>query len=160
MAGIDESNGQGHYILWPRDSQKTANDLRAYLRRKHDLTELGVIITDSTCQPLRRGTTGISLAHSGFKALTNYVGTADLFGRPFGVTQAGIASGIAASAVLMMGEGSEQTPLCLLRDLPFVTFVEADPSTAELQAMAIPLEEDLFAPFLSAMPWQKGNRRN
>lgn len=160
MAGIDESNGKGYFILWPKNVQKTANDIRKYLRNKHGLTNLGVIITDSTSQPLRRGTTGIALAHTGFKALNNYVGTPDLFGRPFGVTQANVAGGMAAAAVLAMGEGAEQTPLCLLTDLNTIEYQEADPTQSELDELYVPLKADLFAPFLTAVNWQKGNRIN
>ena len=87
MAGIDESNGAGHYVLWPKDAQKSANEVRHYLVERFGLNEVGVVITDSTCQPLRRGTTGIALAYSGFQALHDYVGSPDLFGRPFGVSQ-------------------------------------------------------------------------
>lgn len=156
MAGVDESNGEGYYILWPRDAQKTANDIRKHLIEKHNLKNIGVIITDSTCQPLRRGTTGISLAHSGFKALRNYIGKPDLFGRPFGVTQANIAGGLAAAAVLAMGEGAEQTPLCVISDLESIDFDQADPSAEELAENMISVEEDLFAPFLTAVNWQQG----
>jgi len=158
MAGVDESNGEGYYILWPEDSQKTANEVRHYLRDKNGLTNLGIVITDSTCQPLRRGTTGIALAHSGFSALKNYVGTPDLFGRPFGVTQANIAGGIAAAAVLAMGEGAEQTPLCVITDLNGITFQDSDPSKREIDELYVPLQEDLFAPFLTAVEWSKGDR--
>ncbi len=158
-AGIDESNGEQQYILWPKDSQHTANEIRKYLSEKYGLTKLGIVITDSTCQPLRRGTMGISLAHSGFKGLNDYIGKPDLFGRPFGVTQAGIASGVAAAAVLAMGEGAEQTPVCLLQDVAAVTFTNADPTDEELATMRISLDEDLFAPFLTAVDWQPGKRQ-
>ena len=30
-AGIDESNGNGYFILWPKDPQKTADEVRQYL---------------------------------------------------------------------------------------------------------------------------------
>ena len=33
-SGIDESNGNGYYILWPSDPQKTANEIRQYLKKK------------------------------------------------------------------------------------------------------------------------------
>jgi F420-0:gamma-glutamyl ligase len=62
VAGIDESNGEGYYILWPKDAQETANQIRKHLAEKHGLSKVGVVITDSTCQPLRRGPYGISLA--------------------------------------------------------------------------------------------------
>src|SRR5688572_24149732 len=41
-AGIDESNADGSYILWPADAQATANQLRAYLARRFELSEVGV----------------------------------------------------------------------------------------------------------------------
>ena len=52
-AGIDESNGNGYYILWPRNSQKTANELRQYLAKRFSLEKVGVIITDSNTTALR-----------------------------------------------------------------------------------------------------------
>jgi F420-0:gamma-glutamyl ligase len=159
-AGIDESNAHDVYVLWPKDAQATANEIRAYLKARFGVTNAGVLITDSTCQPLRRGTTGIYLAHSGFRALHNYIGQPDLFGRPFAVSQASVAGGLAAAAVLAMGEGTEQTPLALLSDLPAVTFVDADPDEAELTELHIQLDEDLFAPFLTAVEWLPGQKKD
>ncbi len=158
MAGVDESNGDGQYVLWPRDAQATASEVRAWARLKFGLSQIGVIITDSTCHPLRRGTNGIMLAYSGFRALNDYVGRPDLFGRPFAVSQADVAGGLAAAAVLQMGEGAEQTPIAILTDLPFVHFQDRDPTAQELASVIIPLDEDLFAPFLTGVPWQIGMR--
>lgn len=158
MAGIDESNADGHYVLWPKDAQTTANRIRRYLVKKFNLQRVGVIITDSTCQPLRRGTSGIALAHSGFRALRDYVGIKDLFGRPYKVTQANISGGLAAAAVFAMGEGNEQTPLCIISDLNSLEFQSTDPSTKELQELHIDVEEDLFAPFLESVAWGKGQK--
>ncbi len=152
-AGIDESNSDDTYVLWPRDAQATANETRSYILRRFSLQQVGVIITDSTITPLRRGTTGIALAHSGFRALNNYVGTPDLFGRPFTVSQANVAGGLAAAAVLSMGEGAEQTPLCIIQDLPFVHFQHHHPTAEELRLLAIEPQEDVFAPFLTSVKW-------
>jgi dihydrofolate synthase / folylpolyglutamate synthase len=159
VAGIDESNGNGVYVLWPKDAQKTANQVRAYLAKRFGLQKVGVVITDSACRPLRRGTLGIALAHSGFQALNNYVGQPDLFGKPFSVSQADVAGGLAAAAVLQMGEGAEQTPIAVLSELHLITFQDRDPSSEELEAIHISLEDDLFAPFLTAVQWQKGGRK-
>jgi len=157
-AGIDESNVGGGYLLWPSDPQGSANRLRRHLAGKHRIREVGVVITDSTCTPLRRGTSGICLAHSGFQAVRDYVGTHDLFGRPFKVSQANLAGGLAAAAVVAMGEGDEQTPLCLIEDVPNLIFQDGEPTDAELSKLAIPIEEDLFAPFLTAVTWYRGGR--
>lgn len=155
-AGIDESNGQEHYVLWPRDAQQTANQMRHYLRDRYGLKKLGIIISDSTSLPLQRGTSGTSLAHSGFSALKNYVGQPDIFGRLITVSQANIAGGLAAAAVLAMGEGAETTPLCLVTEASFVDFQEDDPSAEELAEINLSIEDDLFAPFLTAVDWHDG----
>lgn len=159
-AGIDESNGENVYILWPEDPQKTANHIRRYIMQKYRLTHFGVIITDSTCQPLRAGTTGIALAYSGFYPLRNYIGTPDLFGRPFGVTQSNITGGLAAAAVLVMGEGAEGLPLCEISDLDFIEFQKDNPSKDEVASMCIPPEDDLFEPLLSSIDWEKGDNHD
>jgi dihydrofolate synthase / folylpolyglutamate synthase len=155
-AGIDASNADGNFVLWPTDAQATANQVRAYLQRRFKVEHVGVIITDSTCTPMRRGVMGVCLAHSGFSSTNDYAGKPDLFGRPFSTSRSNIAGGLAASAVLTMGEGSEMTPLCLITDVSFVQFRAQDPSQKELQETYIPLEEDVFAPFLSAVSWHRG----
>jgi putative folate metabolism gamma-glutamate ligase len=159
MAGIDESNTDGYYVLWPSDAQRTCNEVREYLLKRFSVSEAGVIITDSTCQPLRRGTTGICLAHSGFVALNSYIGQADLFERPMQVTQASISGGLAAAAVVCMGEGAEQTPLAIISGADFVKFQPRNPNGEELEQLHISLEDDLFAPFLEAVTWHNGARR-
>lgn len=157
-AGIDESNAGGVMVLWPRDAQKTANDVRAYLKKRFSLTHVGVLIVDSTNQPLRRGTYGISLAHSGFKELHDYRGRADLFGRPLRMTVSNVSSGLAAAAVVTMGEGDESTPLAVVADVPFVEFVATDPTDAELAELRIAMNDDLFAPLIAGVGWLPGDK--
>lgn len=157
-AGIDESNGNGFYILWPKNAQESANKIREYLIEKFSLQNLGVIITDSKTTPLRWGVTGIALAHSGFSALQDYIGKPDLFGRPFVYEKLNMADSLAAAAVLEMGEGSEQTPIAIVEDIKNIEFQDRNPSSEELENLKINLEEDLFAPFLKNVSWQKGGR--
>lgn len=159
MAGIDESNTDNYYALWPRDAQKTCNEVREYLCQRFGIENAGVIITDSTCHPLRRGTTGICLSHSGFVALNDYVGKDDLFGRKLLVTQSSISEGLSAAAVVCMGEGAEQTPLAVISETPFVTFQSRNPTAKELGSLHIPLQDDLFAPFLESVEWKDGKRK-
>ena len=155
-AGIDESNANGYYILWPKDPQKSANQIRSFLKREFGLSKIGVIITDSHVQPLRWGTVGTSIAHSGFDALNSYIGKPDIFGRKLKVTNAAIAEGIASSAVLAMGEGKEQTPIAIISEIPFVHFVDRNPTISEIKKLAIKKEEDIFSPLLKATKWKKG----
>ena len=156
-AGIDESNGNGYYILWPSNPQKTANEIRKYLVKRFSLKKVGVIITDSKTTPLRWGVTGTAIAHSGFTALNDYRGKKDIFGRKLEVTQANVMDALAAAAVLAMGEGKEQTPLALLEDLPFMRFQQRNPTKKELENLKISLEEDLYSSLLTSVKWRKGN---
>lgn len=160
VAGIDESNSGGdNYVLWPKDPQNSANDIRQYLSGKYGVKELGVIISDSTCMPMRWGTIGIPISYSGFKATHNYIGQEDLFGRPFKVSRAGTALGLAAAAVAVMGEGSEQTPVAVISDIDFVNFQDRNPAPEELDNFYIAnYKDDLFGPFFEAVDWQKGGR--
>lgn len=159
-AGIDESNGAGHYILWPREPQKTANEIREYLAKRFNLKKFGVMITDSKTTPLRWGTSGVAVAHSGFAALKNYIGTKDLFGRELMVTHASVIDGLAAAAVFEMGEGSEQTPIAVISDILRVEFTGRNPTQKELKELEINIEEDLYGPILKRAPWQKGANKS
>ena len=156
VAGIDKSNGSGHYILWPSNSQSTANDVREYLKKRFNLHKVGVVITDSASIPFRLGTTGIVIGYSGFKPLKNYIGSPDLFGRPFEVSRANIANGLASIAVTVMGEGTEQTPLVVIENSNFVEFEDKDPTSEELKSLAMTLETDLYEVFYKNAPWQQG----
>ncbi|TSC78102.1 MAG: hypothetical protein G01um101433_389 [Parcubacteria group bacterium Gr01-1014_33] len=155
-AGIDESNANGYYVLWPKNPQDTARALYDWARETYKIKNIGIIITDSHTIPLRRGTLGISLAHFGFIPVKDYRKETDLFGRPFAMTLLDIADGLAAAAVVAMGEGKESTPLALIRDIPFVEFVETPPPETSDTSLEIPEKEDLYYPFLSSVPWEKG----
>jgi F420-0:gamma-glutamyl ligase len=159
-AGIDESNAGGNYVLLPKDPQKSANEIRAYLVNKLGFKTLGVVITDSVSTPLRLGASGIAMGWSGFEALKNYRGTPDLFGRKFKTSRADIAGGLAAAAVLVMGEGSEQTPIAIIQNVPFIKFQSRNPTKEELEYMNFAIEDDLFAPLLDPQKWQKGGKSN
>ena len=154
--GLDESNGDGYLILWPKDPMTEAARVWEYLRNKYHLTHLGVIITDSHTTPLRWGTNGLGLAWCGFDSLNTYIGKPDIFGRPLQVTKANILDGIAAGVVVTMGEGNECMPLAVASDMPFVHFTEAPPSTEEIENLKITIDDDLYSPVLTSSPWEKG----
>ncbi len=114
-AGIDESNANGHYVLLPKDSFLSAKEINSYLKKRFNLTNVGVIITDSHSGPMRRGAWGVSLGFWGFHPTNNHVGKKDLFGRAFKVEVSNIADAIAAGAVLVMGETNECQPVVVVR---------------------------------------------
>lgn len=155
-AGIDESNGNGSFILWPRDPFRSASTIWEYLRKKYKLTKLGVIITDSHVMPLQWGTRGRALAWCGIEPLKNYIGESDIFGTILHATKASIIDGLAAAAVTVMGEGNEQTPLAIIKDVPFVKFQDHQPTKEEIEALTIKLSDDIYAPLLTAVEWKKG----
>jgi putative folate metabolism gamma-glutamate ligase len=157
VAGIDESNGNGQYVLWPSDPQKSANEIRTYLKQRFKLKNVGVVLTDSTARPLHYGTEGVAISYSGFAPSNNYIGQPDLFGRPFKISISNILDALAAAAVVVMGEGTEQTPIATIEDVPFVKFQNHDPAPEELESFFLThMNDDLFAPFLKNAPWQKG----
>ena len=156
-AGIDRSNAANYYILWPKDPTASAERIWRWCRDTYGVTELGVLITDSHSVPLRRGVVGISLGHYGFEPLRDYRNTPDLFGRELKVTQTNIADGLAAAAVLIMGEGAESTPLVQMTDVPHIQFVSTPlVSTKRYSSFEVPPTEDMYAPFFASLPWKQG----
>jgi len=144
-AGIDESNANGKLILLPKDSFKSAKKLWNTLRKTYKVKKLGIIITDSRTFPLRAGATGIALGYAGFKGIKDYRGTPDIFGRLFKVSRANVADGIAAAAVLGMGEGREQTPLVVIEGVKGLTFTER----VDRNEIKIPIEDDMYLPLFA-----------
>lgn len=154
-AGIDESNSDGHFVFWPKNPQQSANSAREYIVGTLGKKNIGVIISDSKTTPLRWGTTGTSIAHSGFAALNDFIGKPDIFGRPLTMTKVNVVDALAAAAVLVMGESNEQTPLAIITDVPFVKFQGRNPTKQELDDVHIPLADDVYAPILTAADWVK-----
>ncbi|WP_428484507.1 coenzyme F420-0:L-glutamate ligase [Rhodopila sp.] len=143
-AGIDASNSNDHFVLWPDTPSDAAAEIGHRLKQRHDITDLGIILTDSHCTPLRRGTTGISIGFYGFEALRDYRGQPDIFGRPLAVTLANRADAMAAAAVGLMGEGAECVPAVVIRGWPDLVFNDA----AGQPGFFIPPDEDIFTPLL------------
>ncbi len=156
-AGIDESNANNYYVLWPHDPKKTAKKLWQWIRKTYRVKNVGVVITDSHTIPLRGGTLGISLAYYGFSPLKDYRGEKDIFGREFAIQVADIADGLAAAAVLVIGEGKETTPIAVISDVPFVQFTDKPYVPRKpFSSFEIEEREDLYYPLLSSVPWKKG----
>lgn len=148
-SGIDESNGHGYFILWPVDLAKWVKDIYQWLKATYNLTDLGIIISDTVKRPFRRGAIGIAIAHYGFKALRSYRGSKDIFGRKFKSEQVNLADALAASAVMVMGEGDEQTPLAIISDLENIEFFSG---TEEITVAG---EDDYFAGLIDNNKWKK-----
>lgn len=140
-AGIDESNAGGRPILLPKSSFRAAAKLRTKLKKIYGIKRLGVILSDSRIMPLRAGVVGIALGYAGFKGVRDYRGTDDMFGRKLKYTSTDIADGLATAAVVVMGEGSEMQPLCVIEDAPVEFRERIDP-----QELIVRPQDDMYRP--------------
>ncbi len=124
------------------------------LKKKNNLTSLGVIISDSHTTLLRRGVLGIGLAWCGFKVLNNYIGKPDCFGNPLQYTQVNVLDSLTVAAVFCMGEGGEQTPLAVIKEVKNVEFQDNIPSEVEIDEFFIPMKDDLYSPLWDLEKWK------
>jgi F420-0:gamma-glutamyl ligase len=139
-SGIDESNGNGYYVLWPRDVTTLLAEIHRFLCRRFGIEKLGLISVDSRLEPMRRGTLGISQGIFGFNPIRDRRGDLDIFGRPLRLTTANIADSLACTACHLMGEGAERCPIVIAEGLENVEFGE----NFSLDDLIIPREEDIF----------------
>ena len=149
-AGIDESNANGYYILWPKDPFLAAKKIHSFVKKVFKLKQFGIIISDSHTTPQRNGIVGIGMSYYGFYPLRDYRGTKDIFGRTLKMTQANIVDSLATAAVFEMGEGAEQTPIAIIEDIKGIKF--GDFSDREL--LVVSKERDIYAPILKSVKWK------
>jgi coenzyme F420-0:L-glutamate ligase / coenzyme F420-1:gamma-L-glutamate ligase len=141
-AGIDQSNleAEDHgrrVLLLPEDSDASALRIKQRIDAYFQ-ADIGVIITDSAGRAWRLGTVGLAIGAAGVPALLDRRGEPDLNGRPLEVTEVGFADGVAAAAVLVMGEAAEGWPAALVRGMTWRA--PARPAAALVR----PKHEDLF----------------
>lgn len=142
-AGIDNSNtAENQVVLWPNDSFQFARGFRGQLMEKYNLSEFGVVISDSHCQTLRQGTSGLAMGWAGFHGVQDERGAKDLFGRKMKYTKIAVADNLASAALLHMGETDASIPLVIVRDAP-VKFTE---ETFSASAYFMEPSECLYAP--------------
>ncbi len=152
-AGIDPF--AGHYVLWPRDPQNSADELLAWFKTEYGIEHLYLVITDSRSVVLRRGVVGIAIAWAGFEPIYDNRMRTDLLGNPSNGSQTNIPDALAAAAVYVMGEANEGTPLVRIRNAPYVQKTQTG-RKKEFNTYTFSIEEDIFAPFLSRAPWKQG----
>ena len=156
--GIDESNGDGYFILWPKNLQETTIHIWEYLRKKKSLKNLGIIVTDSRTSPLRWGVTGIALSWCGLEPLKNYIGQSDIYGQIMHAEKTSIIDSLATATTIVTGEGNEQQPLAVIEDVDFVEFQNRPPTDEEIKSLQIDMKDDLFEPLLTSVKWKKGGK--
>jgi len=140
MAGIDESNAAGHYVLLPKNPFESAARIYAHIKNSRGLDSFGVVITDSHSTPLRRGATGIAIGWWGFAPTINHVGKEDLFGREMKLEVTNLVDGLASGANVVMGETDECQPIVIARGTLNLTFTTSDTK----DELIVPFAEDTF----------------
>lgn len=157
-AGIDESNADNQYILWPKDPQKSVNSIWKFVREYYKLKNVGVTISDSSSFMLNWGVVGRALTYCGFNPLRSYVGEPDLFGKTMKMEKTNIMQSATDAAVLEMGEGSECTPMALVSNFSqSVEFLDHKPTKEELAKLKINISDDVYYPILKNSNWHIGD---
>lgn len=141
-AGIDRSNsgGENYVTLWPENSYESARRIRTDLMEHYNLTNLGVIVSDSHVSPMRQGVIGSAIGVAGFKPVEDCVGRRDLFGYKMHYTKRAIADQVVTAAHLEMGECDEQTPFVIARGVK----AEFTNELISHEKIIMPIDECLF----------------
>lgn len=146
-AGLDKSNANDYYVLWPENPFAEARSIYQKVKQHYSLTKMGIIISDSFLVPMRYGSIGISIAFHGIEPLKDYRGKRDVFNRELTMTQSNIVDSLSTLANYYMGEGNEQIPVVILRKVPHIVFNE----NYDSNAFFIPESQDLYYPLLRSM---------
>ncbi|HEX5905314.1 MAG TPA: coenzyme F420-0:L-glutamate ligase [Candidatus Nitrosocosmicus sp.] len=114
-AGIDKSNvPKDHVVLYPKNPYESLETLRNKFLINSG-KRIGIVLSDSRILPMRKGTTGVALACSGFEPVIDLRGTKDLFGNVLKYTSQNIADCLASIGTMVMGESDASTPVIILR---------------------------------------------
>ncbi len=139
--GVDKSNVEGErmYALLPVNPDLSARKIRTRIQR---LTKrkIGLLITDTHSRPFRLGQVEETIGVAGLDPLVDYRGKRDLFGYKLRFKNVAIADELAAAAELVMGQGTEATPVAIIRGLGRVKFKER----ARSSQLVVAPGQDLF----------------
>jgi coenzyme F420-0:L-glutamate ligase/coenzyme F420-1:gamma-L-glutamate ligase len=125
-AGVDKSNVRGPtvYSRLPEDADSSSNQLRSQLEKLSG-RKLGVMVADTYSRPFRVGQVEFAIGVSGIEPIVDYRGQKDLFGYELRYKFVALADEVAAAAELVMGQGTEQVPVAIVRGLGRVVRTEA-----------------------------------
>ena len=152
--GVDESNGVGVYIKLPSRPFSACEKMWRFLKSKNRLSRLGIIITDSHSFPFRYGVIGVGIAWCGFYPLRDYGNAPDIWQSSMTGTITNHLDALAVAAVHEMGEGDEQTPLCVISGDRKIVFNDNPPTDQEISAFIVPANKDIYSPLFNVMKWK------
>lgn len=137
-SGIDTSNvgNSNHVVLLPVDPDKSAREIRNYIRSKTK-TNVAVIISDTFGRPFRKGQVNVAIGVAGINPIKSYIGDSDMYGNILRVTEIAIADEIASAAELVMGK-SLRVPITIVRGYDFSS------SDASISKVTRAKKDDLF----------------
>lgn len=137
-SGVDVSNVDGgtHVVLLPKDSDRSARNLRRAIRK---LTgqNIPVIITDSFGRPWREGLTEFAIGIAGMKAMRDDRGRRDFHGYKLKASVEAVADELACAAGLVCGK-LNRAPACLVRGFRY------QPGAGDVHQLLRPAKNDLF----------------
>jgi F420-0:gamma-glutamyl ligase len=103
-------------VLYPKRPYESLENLRNKFLIDYG-KKIGIVLSDSRILPMRKGTTGVALACSGFEPVIDLKGTKDLFGNVLKYTSQNIADCLASIGTMIMGESDASTPVIILRGI-------------------------------------------
>lgn len=146
-SGVDEF--EDYFVLLPPKPDELVKNIRKALMRAFRIKQLGVILTDSRTQILRRGSIGVALGYAGLEPLRRYLGRRNIWGREMKTTQANVIDALASAAVLVMGEGGELRPFAVIRGDVDVKFTDKpDRRRGRYSSFRVPVREDIYSDLL------------
>lgn len=141
-AGVDKSNVEGRlgYARLPTDPDSSSNKIRVRLEQLSG-RRVAVIVADTYSRPFRVGQVEFAIGVSGMEPIVDYRGFRDIFGYELRYKFVGLADEVAAAAELVMGQGTERTPVAIIRGLPRAKRTE---DSALSRKLLVGKRKDLF----------------
>ncbi len=140
--GADKSNikGKDTYVLLPKNPDASARKIRSRIQKLTGQT-VGVIISDTRSRPFRLGQVEEAIGLAGISPLIDYRGKKDLFGYSLRFKNVNVADELASAAELVMGQGTEKTPVAIISGAHRLKFGK---KLASSKYLIVSDKEDLF----------------
>ena len=120
-AGIDASNvGGGRLLKLPEKPDSYAAAIGKAIEEKTK-KKISVIITDTNGRAFKEGQTNVAIGLYNIKAIRQWIGEKDLYGKVLEISEEAVVDEIAGAANLLMGEGGFGYPTVIIRGLDFYT---------------------------------------
>ena len=120
-AGIDASNVGGDRLLkLPEKPDYHAEKIGKAIEEKTK-KKISVIITDTNGRAFKEGQTNVAVGLYNIKAIRQWIGEKDLYGKVLEISEEAVVDEIAGAANLLMGEGGFGYPIVVARGLDLYT---------------------------------------